>query len=136
VSYFIARLTRVLSKFGEGDWQLAMLICQTLWNYCTESTDLHAALGIDETNHLLAILVDFLGKVNLKYFFRIITTTTRYQTYLACYRYQKTESFCPSLLRSYYLLPLIFQVEGDPVRADSCNMFPLNVTGRKQEYFQ
>jgi hypothetical protein len=52
----------VLKKFGEGDWQLATLVCQALWNYCIESINLHAALGIDQTNQLLEILVDFLGE--------------------------------------------------------------------------
>ena len=59
---FNFRLTKVLSKYGEGDWQLATLICQALWNYCIESTNLHTALGVEETNRLSAILVDFLGK--------------------------------------------------------------------------
>jgi hypothetical protein len=56
----------VLKKFGECDWQLATLICQALWNYCIESTNLHAALGIDQTNQLLGILVDFLGEVTVQ----------------------------------------------------------------------
>jgi len=63
---FPSRLTRVLNEFGEGDWHLATLVCQALWNYCTESTNLHAALGIDQTNHLLAILVDLLGEMSVQ----------------------------------------------------------------------
>jgi hypothetical protein len=80
--YFNCRLTRVLNDFGEGDWQLATLICQALWNYCIESTNLHEALGIDETNHLLGILVDLLGKVIVQDFFRttmmMMTTTSSF----------------------------------------------------------
>lgn len=56
----------MLKKFGEGDWQLATLICQVIWNYCIESVNLHAALGIDQTNQLLGILVDFLGEVTTR----------------------------------------------------------------------
>jgi hypothetical protein len=61
-----SRLTRVLKKFGEGDWQLATLVCQALWNYCIESVNLHVALGIDQTNQLLGIMVDFLGEVTTR----------------------------------------------------------------------
>ncbi|XP_021923025.1 armadillo repeat-containing protein 2 isoform X2 [Zootermopsis nevadensis] len=86
----IERLTSVLNKFGEGDWQLATLICQTLWNYCTESTNLHAALGIDETNHLLAILVDFLDEERL---FGVVEGTEVNEALAASGHYQMWEEF-------------------------------------------
>ncbi|KAG8307964.1 Armadillo repeat-containing protein 2 [Homalodisca vitripennis] len=61
----INRLLEVLERQGEQDWQLASLVCQALWNFCIDSTHLYAALGIQPTNHLLAVLIDLLDEERL-----------------------------------------------------------------------
>lgn len=60
--FFIIRLLKVLEDHGREDWILANLICQAIWNYCIESTNLHAALGPEVINRFIAILVDYIGK--------------------------------------------------------------------------
>lgn len=59
--FIFFRLIVVLKNSGEGDWKLASLVCQALWNFCIDSTHLYAALGVQPTNNLLAVLVDLLG---------------------------------------------------------------------------
>ncbi|PNF40949.1 hypothetical protein B7P43_G08853 [Cryptotermes secundus] len=86
----IERLTRVLKKFGEGDWQLATMICQVIWNYCIESVNLHAALGIDQTNQLLGILVDFLDEERL---FGVVEGTDVNEALATSEYYQMWEEF-------------------------------------------
>lgn len=51
----------VLKKTSDGDWRLASLVCQAIWNFCIDSTHLYAALGVQATNNLLTVLVDLLG---------------------------------------------------------------------------
>lgn len=51
----------MLVYHGESDWQLASLICQVLWNFCIDMTNLNW-LGADHTSQLVEVLVDFLGK--------------------------------------------------------------------------
>lgn len=51
----------MLEDHGREDWILANLICQAIWNYCIESTNLHAALGPEVINRFIAILVDYIG---------------------------------------------------------------------------
>ncbi|KAK9511340.1 hypothetical protein O3M35_000009 [Rhynocoris fuscipes] len=61
----VQRLIVVLKTSGEGDWRLASLVCQALWNFCIDSTHLYAALGVQPTNNLLAVLVDLLDEERL-----------------------------------------------------------------------
>ncbi|XP_014251201.1 armadillo repeat-containing protein 2 [Cimex lectularius] len=61
----VQRLIVVLKQSCEGDWRLASLVCQALWNFCIDSTHLYAALGIQPTNSLLAVLVDLLDEEKL-----------------------------------------------------------------------
>ncbi|KAJ9581373.1 hypothetical protein L9F63_023449 [Diploptera punctata] len=86
----IERLIKVLSKYGEVDWQLAALICQALWNYCIESTNLHAALGVEETSHLSAILVDFLDEERL---FGVVEGSEVNEDLVSSEHYQMWEEF-------------------------------------------
>ncbi|KAK3926675.1 Armadillo repeat-containing protein 2 [Frankliniella fusca] len=55
----ISRLIAILLYHGETDWQLSSLICQVLWNYCIDMTNLNW-LGADQSNQLVEVLVDFL----------------------------------------------------------------------------
>nr|CAD7260173.1 unnamed protein product [Timema shepardi] len=59
------RLINILSKYGEGDWQLATLVCQALWNYCSETTDLYSAFTVEEMNSLFGLLADSLDEERL-----------------------------------------------------------------------
>ncbi|XP_039294214.1 armadillo repeat-containing protein 2 isoform X2 [Nilaparvata lugens] len=61
----ISRLIWVLGRWGVGDWRLANLICQVLWNFCIDSTDLCAAFGIRPINLLLATLIELLDEERL-----------------------------------------------------------------------
>ncbi|CAB0006489.1 unnamed protein product [Nesidiocoris tenuis] len=60
----VQKLINVL-KNCDGDWKLASLICQALWNFCIDSTHLYKALGVQPTNSLLTVLVDLLESKNL-----------------------------------------------------------------------
>jgi len=56
-----ARLVEVLRDFGRGDWELAGMVCQTLWNYSGKITSTNACFGEAEAQELSEILIDFLG---------------------------------------------------------------------------
>lgn len=52
----------VLQYFGYGDWQLCSLACQVLWNFCASAADVQSTLGDKETEKLVFVLEEFLGK--------------------------------------------------------------------------
>ncbi|KAJ1528630.1 hypothetical protein ONE63_007025 [Megalurothrips usitatus] len=60
----ISRLIALLLYHGESDWQLASLICQVLWNFCIDMTNL-SWLGTEQTSQLVEVLVDFLDDERL-----------------------------------------------------------------------
>lgn len=57
----VSKLAAILKKYCENDWLLGSLICQVLWNYCIDTTDLYQLLNEDEINQLLVLLADYLG---------------------------------------------------------------------------
>ncbi|XP_045197949.2 armadillo repeat-containing protein 2-like isoform X2 [Mercenaria mercenaria] len=61
----ITKLVEVLRDFGRGDWELAGMVCQTLWNYSGKITSSNACFGQIEAQELSEILVDFLDKENI-----------------------------------------------------------------------
>ncbi|CAH1402753.1 unnamed protein product [Nezara viridula] len=61
----VHKLIMVLKKTSDGDWRLASLVCQAIWNFCIDSTHLYAALGVQATNNLLTVLVDLLDEEKL-----------------------------------------------------------------------
>ncbi|XP_060572268.1 armadillo repeat-containing protein 2-like isoform X3 [Ruditapes philippinarum] len=61
----ITKLVEVLRDFGRGDWELAGMVCQTLWNYSGKITSSNACFGHIEAQELTEILVDFLDKENV-----------------------------------------------------------------------
>ncbi|WAR07944.1 ARMC2-like protein [Mya arenaria] len=52
----------VLRDCGRGDWELAGMVCQTLWNYSGKITSTNACFGETESQELSEILIDFLDK--------------------------------------------------------------------------
>ena len=52
----------MLRDFGRLDWQLAGMVCQTLWNYSTNITSTEHCFGREEANELSDILTEYLGK--------------------------------------------------------------------------
>ncbi|XP_049839067.1 armadillo repeat-containing protein 2 isoform X1 [Schistocerca gregaria] len=86
----IRRLITILSKYGESDWQLATFVCQALWNFCTESSDVHAALGHEETSDLLKILADYLDEERL---FGVVEGTETAEAVAESLSYQQWEEF-------------------------------------------
>ena len=44
----------------QEDWLLAAIVCQALWNYLIDSTDLVAALGEDEADYIAGDLLQYL----------------------------------------------------------------------------
>ena len=44
------------------DWQLASLVCKTLWNFSENITNAASCFGDEAANTLLALLSSFLGK--------------------------------------------------------------------------
>ena len=56
------RLIDVLRDYGRTDWQLAGMVCMTLWNYSENITNSNEMFGEEETNSLTELLVDYLGE--------------------------------------------------------------------------
>ena len=62
------RLIEVLRDFGRSDWQLASMVCQTLWNYSGKITSTNACFGDHEASNLIDLLIEYLGKFMVKSF--------------------------------------------------------------------
>ena len=62
VAFFSHRLVEVLRDFGRSDWQLASMVCQTLWNYSGKITSANACFGESEASNLMDLLIEYLGK--------------------------------------------------------------------------
>ncbi|XP_032744885.1 armadillo repeat-containing protein 2 [Rattus rattus] len=58
----IKKLVNCLRDFGPGDWQLACLVCKTLWNFSENITNASECFGDDVTNTLLILLSTFLDE--------------------------------------------------------------------------
>ncbi|XP_066138168.1 armadillo repeat-containing protein 2 isoform X2 [Euwallacea fornicatus] len=61
----IKKLVFILTKYCESDWLLGCLVCQVLWNYCIDTTDLYELFSNDEINELLILLADYLDEEKL-----------------------------------------------------------------------
>ncbi|XP_009675235.2 armadillo repeat-containing protein 2 isoform X1 [Struthio camelus] len=57
----IRKLVDCLQDFGPADWQLACLICKTLWNYSENITSAASCFG-EDTNTLLELLTSLLDE--------------------------------------------------------------------------
>ncbi|NXN63705.1 ARMC2 protein, partial [Himantopus himantopus] len=57
----IGKLVDCLQDFGPADWQLACLICKTLWNYSENITSAASCFG-EDTDTLLALLTSLLDE--------------------------------------------------------------------------
>lgn len=60
----LPKLIKILDIYGQDDWSLSMLICQVMWNYCIETTNLFDLISDSEMQSIMGILVDYLGKLN------------------------------------------------------------------------
>ncbi|XP_077158671.1 armadillo repeat-containing protein 2 isoform X2 [Paroedura picta] len=58
----IKKLIDCLRDFGPSDWQLACLICKTLWNYSENITSAGPCLEEEDSNTLLILLTSFLDE--------------------------------------------------------------------------
>ncbi|XP_061479538.1 armadillo repeat-containing protein 2 isoform X2 [Rhineura floridana] len=58
----IKKLIDCLRDFGPTDWQLACLICKTLWNYSENVTRSKPCFEDDESNTLLVLLASYLDE--------------------------------------------------------------------------
>ncbi|XP_007939012.1 armadillo repeat-containing protein 2 [Orycteropus afer afer] len=58
----IKKLVDCLKDFGPTDWQLACLICKTLWNFSENITNASSCFGDEYTNTLLVLLSSFLDE--------------------------------------------------------------------------
>ena len=63
----MCRLVEVLRDFGRNDWELAGMVCQTLWNYSGKITSSNACFGESEAQELSEILIDLLGLLDSFY---------------------------------------------------------------------
>lgn len=68
------RLVDCLRDFGPTDWQLAGLICKTLWNYSENITSAASYFGGD-TDTLLVLLTSLLGEIRNLVLFSLIRGT-------------------------------------------------------------
>ncbi|XP_010121420.1 PREDICTED: armadillo repeat-containing protein 2, partial [Chlamydotis macqueenii] len=57
----IGKLVDCLQDFGPADWQLACLICKTLWNYSENITSVASCFG-EDTDTLLVLLTSLLDE--------------------------------------------------------------------------
>ncbi|XP_062980883.1 armadillo repeat-containing protein 2 [Elgaria multicarinata webbii] len=58
----IKKLIDCLRDFGPTDWQLACLICKTLWNYSENVTSAEPCFEEDDSNTLVVVLASFLDE--------------------------------------------------------------------------
>ncbi|XP_078068496.1 armadillo repeat-containing protein 2 isoform X2 [Mustelus asterias] len=58
----IKKLIDCLRDFGPTDWQLASLVCKTLWNYSEKITNAVSCFGEEETTELLELLPVYLDE--------------------------------------------------------------------------
>nr|XP_005551594.1 PREDICTED: armadillo repeat-containing protein 2 isoform X2 [Macaca fascicularis] len=58
----IKKLVDCLRDFGPTDWQLACLVCKTLWNFSENITNASSCFGNEDTNTLLLLLSSFLDE--------------------------------------------------------------------------
>ncbi|XP_026367464.2 armadillo repeat-containing protein 2 [Ursus arctos] len=58
----IKKLVDCLRHFGPTDWQLASLVCKTLWNFSENITNASSCFGDEDTNTLLVLLPSFLDE--------------------------------------------------------------------------
>ncbi|XP_028902982.1 armadillo repeat-containing protein 2 isoform X1 [Ornithorhynchus anatinus] len=58
----IQKLVDCLRDFGPTDWQLACLVCKTLWNYSENITSAASCFGEEVTTTLLALLSSLLDE--------------------------------------------------------------------------
>lgn len=63
----VSTLIEILNKHGQHDWILAMLVCQTIWNYCIDTANLYEIISDAEIQELLKLLADYLGKQLLRF---------------------------------------------------------------------
>lgn len=56
-----------MKEISETDWCLQALVCQVLWNYSEKITTSVACFGEEETDDLITILNEYLGKVYFYY---------------------------------------------------------------------
>ncbi|CAG9859619.1 unnamed protein product [Phyllotreta striolata] len=61
----VSKLIKMLTVECEHDWSLGNLICQVIWNYCIDTTDLHELFTDAEIQKLLVILADYLDEEKL-----------------------------------------------------------------------
>ena len=52
----------MLNDFSVMDWQLAGLVCQVLWNYSTNIRSSNQTFGEQESQALITLLNDYIGK--------------------------------------------------------------------------
>ncbi|KAM5282884.1 armadillo repeat-containing protein 2 isoform 3-T6 [Hipposideros larvatus] len=58
----IKKLVDCLRDFGPTDWQLACLVCKTLWNFSENITNASSCFGDEDTDTLLVLLSSFLDE--------------------------------------------------------------------------
>ncbi|XP_055246707.1 armadillo repeat-containing protein 2 isoform X6 [Gorilla gorilla gorilla] len=58
----IKKLVDCLRDFGPTDWQLACLVCKTLWNFSENITNASSCFGNEDTNTLSLLLSSFLDE--------------------------------------------------------------------------
>lgn len=51
----------ILNIHGHRDWVLAMLVCEALWNYSIDASNLNDIFSEEEVQELLGLLADSLG---------------------------------------------------------------------------
>jgi len=58
------RFVEVLGEMGRSDWQLAAMVCKTLWNYSCKITSSCTCFGSGNTvADIIDVLTELLGKL-------------------------------------------------------------------------
>ncbi|XP_018333923.1 armadillo repeat-containing protein 2 isoform X2 [Agrilus planipennis] len=61
----VTKLTEILRKHGQQDWNLSTLVCQTIWNYCIDVTNFYDFMSDNELETLMTLLADRLDEEKL-----------------------------------------------------------------------
>jgi len=92
---------------AEGDWPLASLVCQVLWNFCVDAVHIDGWLGPAHTSTLLGTLVDYLGNQWI---------------------------YCTTQILKYGTLIVTFQLEADAIESTSNIISLLNLSHKCNSY--
>lgn len=92
---FLRRLFDVLKEVGWQDWQVAGLVCKTLWNYTEHMTSSEAELGVKLSDSFIDLLNGYCGekKFAVVFKFKFNQVTFLFRNYCVKTTFPPIDSF-------------------------------------------